>query len=148
MALAAEASRRFASKLNNLLDKNVVIKLNNGSLYKGKLSGIDVNTLSIALEEVTDSNNNKWPLVILYGGSITEILVEEESIFNAREFAEYLARYGGIGWHLMKVYDDINVLEVAKTIRVSKDGVEGAGPMAQKIHTLYVEYLRTKGASR
>ncbi len=145
MALAAEATRRFMSKLNTLLDKNVTVRLSDGRTYKGRFTGFESNTLSILLEGAEDNSGNKWPVVIVYGGHITELVVEEEAVFVAREFAEYLARHGGIGWHLMKIYDDINVVEVSKTVRVTKDGVEGSGPLAQKVYTLYKEYLRSKG---
>ncbi len=145
MALAAEASRRFTSKLNTLLDKKVIVRLSNGRTYKGRLSGIDMNSLSLLLEAAEDQAGGQWPTVVVYGSSITEILVEEEAVFVAREFADFLAKHGGIGWHLMRVYDDINVLEVTKSVRVTKDGVEGSGPLAQKVYTLYKEYLRSKG---
>ena len=145
MALAVEAARRFTSKLNTLVDKPVIVKLSNGYVYRGRLAGFDANTMSLLLETASDKDGRSWPTVIIYGSVISEILVEEEAVFVAREFAEYLAREGGIGWHLMRVYDDINVVEVAKNVRVTKDGVEGAGPLAQKVYTLYREYLRSKG---
>ncbi|MEB3774359.1 MAG: Lsm family RNA-binding protein [Desulfurococcales archaeon] len=145
MALATEAARRFTSKLNTMLDKVVTVRLTTGRTYKGRLTGFDLNSLSLLLEGAEDSDGNKWPAVIIYGSGVSEILLEEEAVFVAREFAEYLARNGGIGWHLMKVYDDLNILEVAKNVRVTSDGVEGSGPLAQKIYTLYREYLRSKG---
>jgi len=145
VALAAEPSRRFVAKLNSLLDKNVVVKLNNGRYYRGKLVGFDIATLNMALEGAEDNEGKKWPIVLVGGSYVSEIILEEGSVFDAKEFAEFLVAHGNIGRHLIKVYDDINVVEVGKVVRVTESGVEGTGPMAQKVHTLYMEYLRSKG---
>ncbi len=145
MAYASEAARRFTMKLNSLLNKNIILKLKNGKEYKGRLAGYDMNTLSIALEAASDSEGKSWPIAIIYGDVISEILVEESAIFNAREFAEFLYQAGGIPPHQIRVFEDINVVEVAKTIRVTKDGVEGVGPLAHKVNSLFREYLRRKG---
>lgn len=145
MAVAAEPSRRYTAKLNSLLDKSVLVRLNNGRYYRGKLGGFDISTLNLVLEAAEDNEGRRWPIVFIGGGYVSEIILEEGSVFDAKEFAEFLVNQGGIGRHLIKVYEDINVVEVGRVIRVSESGVEGAGPMAQKIHTLYMEYLRSKG---
>ncbi len=147
MAFASEAARRFGVKLNALLDKKVVVKLTTGREYRGKLAGFDMNTMSVALEVASDNENRNWPIAIIHGNVISEILVEESSIFNAKEFAGFLTRHGGIPPHQIRVYEDINVVEIARTIRVSKDGVEGIGPLAHRVNTLYREYLRRKGVN-
>jgi len=145
LAVAAEPSRRYTAKLNSLLDKSVMVRLNNGRYYRGKLGGFDLNTLNLVLEAAEDNEGRRWPVVFIGGSYVSEIILEEGSVFDAKEFAEFLVTHGGIGRHLVKVYEDINVVEVGRVIRVSESGVEGAGPMAQKVHTLYMEYLRSKG---
>ncbi len=146
MALAGEASRRFTFKLNNLLDKNVTVKLVDGTTYRGKLTGIDPSSMSIVLENAS-SEDRSHALIVIYGSRISEIIIEESAIFNAREFAEFLVNYGGIAPHMINIYDDLNVVEVARGVRVSKDGVEGTGAMAQKVFTLFKEYMRKKGVN-
>ncbi len=145
MVFASDAARRFTVKLNTLLDKVIIVKLVNGRTYKGKLAGFDQSTLSIALEAAVDNENNNWPIAIIYGSTISEILVEEGSIFSAKEFSEFLIKHGGIPPHQIRVYEDINVVEIARSVKVSKDGVEGAGPLAHRINTLFREYMRRKG---
>ncbi|MEM0340514.1 MAG: Lsm family RNA-binding protein [Acidilobaceae archaeon] len=145
MSIPSEASRRLYSKLSSLLDKEVSVKLTNGRLYKGKLGGLDFSNLNMILEKAVDSDGRTWPLVFISGTSISEVILEEGSVFDAKEFAEFLAVQGGIGRHLIKIYEDVNIVEIGKMIRVSANGIEGSGPMAQKIHTLYLEYLRSKG---
>ncbi len=148
MSASPEPARRFVSRLNSLLDRSVTIKLANGRTYTGKLTGYDPTTYSVMLESAKDNEGNVWPVSIIYGNNISEILIGESEIFNAKEFSEFLSRFGNIERHLIKVYDDINVVEVGKNIKVSKDGVEGSGPLAQKIYSIYREYLRTKGINQ
>ena len=148
MSASPEPARRFVSRLNSLLDRSVTIKLTNGRYYTGKLTGYDPTTYSVMLESAKDNEGNLWPVSIIYGGNISEILIGESEIFNAKEFSEFLIRFGNIEKHLIKVYDDINVVEVGKSIKVSKDGVEGSGPLAQKIYSIFREYLRTKGINQ
>ena len=145
MAFATEATRRFTARLNSLLDKTITVRLTNGRAYTGKLVGFEHSSLSLVLESATDNENKNWPIVIIRGGVISEILVSETAIFDAKEFAEFLVRYGGIPLHQIKVYEDLNVVEVAKSVRVTKNGVEGAGPLAHRLNTLFREYLRRKG---
>jgi len=148
MSASPEPARRFVSRLNSLLDRSVTIKLTNGRYYTGKRTGYDPTTYSVMLESAKDNEGNLWPVSIIYGGNISEILIGESEIFNAKEFSEFLIRFGNIEKHLIKVYDDINVVEVGKNIKVSKDGVEGSGPLAQKIYSIFREYLRTKGINQ
>lgn len=143
MALPAEASRRFTSKLNAIMDKRVKVILVDGKTYTGKLYAIDYNSLNLILESVS-SEDGEIPLIIISGSRVAEILLEEEGVFDAREFAEFAAQHG-IPRHMIRVHEDLGVVEVGRGIRVTKDGVEGAGMMAQRLFTLYREYLRRKG---
>ncbi|MCE4621816.1 MAG: Lsm family RNA-binding protein [Desulfurococcales archaeon] len=145
MALVGEASRRFIARLNALLGKNVIVHTMKGKVYKGILYGFDQSTLSVVLTNVEEDGGTKHPLVFVTGHNLAEITVEESAIFDAKEFADFLVRHGGIALHQVRVYEDLNIVEVSRTVKVSKDGVEGAGPLAQKIYTLYREYLRKKG---
>jgi len=143
VALPAEASRRFTSKLNSIIDKRVKVILVDGKSYTGRLYAIDNTSLNLILESV-NGEEGEIPLLIISGSRIAEILLEEEGVFDAKEFAEFAAQHG-IPRHLIRVHEDIGVVEVGRGIRVTKDGVEGAGMMAQRLFTLYREYLRRKG---
>ncbi len=146
MALPSEALRRFASKLNSIIDKKVRVTLSNGKVYSGKLYAIDYNSLNMILEFASDSDGNEYPLVIINGSDIVEVILEESGFFDAKEFADFIVKHG-VARHLIKIHEDLGVVEVGRGIRVTKDGVEGAGPLAQRLFTLYREYLRRKGVS-
>ncbi|MGC9209757.1 MAG: Lsm family RNA-binding protein [Acidilobus sp.] len=147
MAVATEPARRFTARLNSLMDRVVTVVTREGKQYTGKLVGFDPSTLSVVLEEVRDQQGSSWPVIIVMGANLSEIRVPESEVFNAKEFAEFLYRFGNIDKSQIKVYEDANVVEVSRNIKVSKNGVEGVGPLAQKINTLFREYLRTKGVA-
>lgn len=145
MSIATEPARRFTAKLNSLIDHVVNVTTSDGKTYTGKLTGFDPSTLSVVIEEAKDPSGNQWPIIIISGSRLAEIKVGESEVFNAKEFMEFLLRFGNIDRSQVRVYEDANVVEVSRTIRVSKNGVEGSGPLAQKVNTLFREYLRTKG---
>ncbi|MGC9112621.1 Lsm family RNA-binding protein [Acidilobus sp.] len=147
MSIATEPARRFTAKLNSLIDHVVNVTTSDGKTYTGKLTGFDPSTLSVVIEEAKDPSGNQWPIIIISGSRLAEIKVGESEVFNAKEFMEFLLRFGNIDRSQVKVYEDANVVEVSRTIRVSKNGVEGSGPLAQKVNTLFREYLRTKGVA-
>ena len=160
-AVGGEASRRLTLKINSMLGKDVTVILKNGVRYRGRVAGIDPATLTIALEgaqregaegqrqgQKGASDAKSAALVIISGSSISEIILAELEVFDAREFAEFLARYGGIARHNITVYPETNVVEVSRSVRVTKTGVEGSGPLAQRIYTLFKEYMRRKGVER
>ncbi len=146
MSIASEPARRLTAKLNGLLDHIVTVVTTDGKTYTGKLTGFDPATLALAIEGVKDSSGSSWPLIIIGGSRVAEIRVGESEVFDAREFADFLAKYGNIDRSQIRVVEDANIVEVARNVVVSRDGVKGSGPLAQKVYTFYREYLRTKGA--
>ncbi len=41
----------------------------------------------------------------------------------------------------VKIYDDVGILTVMDKIKVSEMGVEGTGPLAQRVYEIYNEYM-------
>ena len=146
MAYASEAVRRFTVKLNSILGRKVEVTTTSGKRFSGLLAGFDPSSLTLILENAVEDGNpeNTIPLVIVSGNVIAEIYAVELSAFKAREFAEFIVKHGGIARHQVRLHDDVNVVEVG-SIRVTENGVEGSGILAQKIYTLYREYMRRKG---
>lgn len=142
------SSRRVATELNSLLDKLVIVRLINNKIYTGTLSSYDLSPFILTLTNAKDNDNNSYYKVILNGNSITEILVKSSPIFDPKEFADLITKELNLRAGDAKVYEEAGVVIVLDKIKVSENGVEGSGPLAQRIYDLYNDYInkRKKGA--
>ncbi len=137
-------ARRIVSDMNSLLDKTVVVKLNNNKTYVGQLSAYELNPFIISLVNAKDSENNGYFKVILNGNSITEILVKTAPLFDVKEFADLVEKSLNLRPGDVKVYEEAGVVTVLDKIKVTESGVEGSGPLAQRIFDIYNEYVAKK----
>lgn len=131
------------SELNSLLDKEIIVKMKDGSIVKGKLYGFDAQSFNILLKnaEVGDKN---FPTLLIYSNSIEMIATTETPLFNAEEFAKIVATKLNIRETDIKVFPEAGVVVVLNSIRISEKGVEGSGPLAHKIYGIFTEYIETR----
>jgi hypothetical protein len=98
----------------------------------------------ISLTNAKDNENNTYYKVIINGSLITEILVKNAPIFDPREFAELVAKELNIRSADIKVYEEAGIVTILDKIKVSENGVEGSGPLAQKVYDIYNSYVEKK----
>lgn len=146
----SEATRRLRQELYSLLDRVVVIRLSDGSRYEGKLKGIDVDglTLHVVLEDVRDSSGNEIPKVFISGSRISEIILKEKAVFNAKEFAAYVVDRLKVRPDAVKIDEILNAVRFLDRYVVSEKGVEGSGPFAEKLYSVWQEYMESKSKPR
>lgn len=138
------SSRRVSGDLNTLLDKTIIVKLSNNKTYYGILSSYELSPFMISLTNAKDNENNTYYKVIINGSLITEILVKNAPIFDPREFAELVAKELNIRSVDIKVYEEAGIVTILDKIKVSENGVEGSGPLAQKVYDIYNTYIEKK----
>lgn len=138
------SARSIASELARLVDKKVVVRLSDGKTYIGKLLSYDPVALHIVLGDVEGEGGARLYRVVVHGGRISEILVYEQPLFDAEEFASILTTKLGLRPDVVKVLHDINAVIVYDRIKVSESGVEGTGSFAQRIYEIYSEYIENK----
>jgi small nuclear ribonucleoprotein (snRNP)-like protein len=139
-------SRRIQREFNRLIGKRVEVELVSGKIYRGTLREVDYPQLNILLTDAitVGQEGKRIPLLLLSGSVVAELRAEEASAFDAREFAEYLAKRLAIRPDSIRVIHDANVVLVYNSIRVSEHGVEGSGSLAAKINYILKEYLEAK----
>jgi|YelNatPaOPRAMG01_1025707.scaffolds.fasta_scaffold08449_3 small nuclear ribonucleoprotein (snRNP)-like protein len=142
----SEATRRLRQELSSLLDRQVMVKLSDGSRYEGKLKGIDADglTLHLVLEDVRDAGGNEVPKVFISGSHVLEIVIKERAAFNAREFASYVIERLKVRPDTVKVDEALNAVRLLDRYVVSEKGVEGSGPFAEKLYSVWQEYMEGK----
>jgi len=140
--------RSLAGELSKALDKKVTVRLADGKTYVGRLLSFDQNMLHLVLGDVESSDGAKYYRVIIHGSRVSEIIIQEQPVFNAEEFAQLLQAKLGLRPDVIKILYDINALVIYDRIKVSEAGVEGSGSLAQKIYELYVEYMESKKKGR
>ncbi|ALL00115.1 hypothetical protein Pyrde_0065 [Pyrodictium delaneyi] len=141
--MAPSAARRLLAELNNLVGKRIEVVLVDGRKYSGTLLGFDHPEMNIVLGNV-EIGEERIPRIFIMGRVIAEIRAYETTLFDPREFANYVAKKLGLRPDAIKVFQDAGVVVIYNSIRVTANGVEGAGPLVAKVSYVLKEYLEAK----
>ncbi|RLI60181.1 MAG: small nuclear ribonucleoprotein (Sm) [Candidatus Thorarchaeota archaeon] len=137
------AMRAFNRELAAVIGANVEVVTNTGKTYNGTIKGIDQNSLSIVLQDVTDLEGGaQIPKIFIYGSSIVSFAVSEEEV-SLEGLAKELEKSfppGGVAY-----YPETATIVVMNKIRVNVDGVEGTGPLYERVKAVADEWLRDRG---
>jgi len=139
--------RRFYSEVSSLVDKKVYVRLVDGKVYRGTLLGIDQPSMNIVLGDA-DSEGKKFFRVVISGSRISEIIVEEIPIFDPEEFFNIVVQRLNINPANVRIYKETGLVVILDRYRVSENGVEGSGALANKIYDLWQEYMESKRSKR
>lgn len=144
MLTVMSISRRVVYDINSLIDKTVIIKLTNGKTYTGQLSSFEIDPFIVSISNAKDNENNVYYKAIINGSIISEILIKNAPIFDVKEFASLIEKSLNLRPGDIKVYEEAGVITVLEKIKVTENGVEGSGPLAQRIYDLFNEYVEKK----
>ncbi len=139
--------KKLINELANLIDKSVTVKLVDGRYYEGILLGIDLSdklTLHLVLGSARDNNGNSYYRVVIHGSRLSEIISKEQPPFDPNEFSSYIASRLNLPPGSIKVLKDANMVIVYDKYKISESGVEGSGPLASKLYSLYQEYMELR----
>ena len=137
------ASKRFADEFNSLLDKTIRVVTSHGS-YEGRLMAYSVNDYSVWLAEARDEQGSLLPKVFIHGGSILRIELVEAGPDMGR-LAERLNR---LFPNLVTYLRESDTILVMDRIRVTREGVFGEGPAADRVRRVYEEFMREEEARK
>lgn len=138
----AEANKRFVAELNSLIGREVVVTLANGEVYRGTLHAVDTQ-LNIVLVNVTNKGGDKFQKTVIMSRYIIHIDSSEDRI-NLRDLAKHLEKvFPG----MVRYVEETNTVMVGDKVRVSDVGVEGVGPVAERVKRALEEYLKQRGSA-
>ena len=135
--MSATTQRLFNQELNIFVGRRVKVDIDNGKQYTGILKGIG-SEFTIILADATNGTE-KLHRVLISGRHIIEMTLAEEP-FDIQGLAQELA--GMFKPENLKVYEDTGVILVLDRFRVTEKGVEGTGPVADRIRRVWEKYAK------
>jgi small nuclear ribonucleoprotein (snRNP)-like protein len=139
------AMRAFNRELAAVVGSTIEVVINTGKAYNGTLKGIDQNSLSIVLQDVTElESGTQIPKMFIYGSSIVSFAVAEEEV-SLEGLAKELEKSfppGGVAY-----YPETATIVVMNKIRINIDGVEGTGPLYDRVKDVADNWFRDRGLS-
>jgi small nuclear ribonucleoprotein (snRNP)-like protein len=139
--LSSIAVGDFYKELSALLGSRIEVNTEIGKSYNGILKGFDRNTLSIVLAEAKDNQGAYYHRIFIRGEKINEIIKAEEP-FDIKGLYLELGKIFPPGE--VEFFEDSRIIRVLKKVRVTEDGVEGEGPLADRIRQIYDKYIQEK----
>ncbi|MCK5264313.1 MAG: Lsm family RNA-binding protein [Candidatus Thorarchaeota archaeon] len=137
------AMRSFNRELTAVVGATIEVATKDGKTYSGILKGIDLNTLSIVLSEVVDlKDGSKIPKIFIYGNSIVSFSVAEKEV-SLEGLAKELEKTfppGGV-----RFFEDTGVIVVMNKIRITPEGVDGSGPLYERVAVIADDWLKEHG---
>jgi len=137
------AMRSFNRELAAVVGATIEVATKDGKNYSGTLKGIDQNTLSIILSDVADlKDGSKIPKIFIYGNSIISFSVAEVEV-SLEGLAKELEKTfppGGV-----KFWPDTGVIVVMNKIRITPEGVDGSGPLYERVAVIADDWLKEHG---
>ncbi len=141
------ALKNLIMELAGLVDSKVLVKLVDGTTYEGKLIGIDLGdrlSLHLILEDAKSSKGEKYYKVFISGHRVSEIICIEKPLFDPEEFANLIQRKLSLPPGTVRVIKEAKTVLVYDRYKITENGVEGAGGLANKLYSLWQEYMESK----
>ncbi len=137
------AARHFLKELASLIGATVVVSTSTGKIFTGKMKGYDPSSLSVCLSDARGSDDKIYHRIVLTGHTILEIVKTEEP-FDLKGLAEQLETLFPPGE--VKFIEEAQVILVLNKVRVTEQGVEGTGPLADRIRRVYTRFVEEQEA--
>jgi len=136
-------ARHFFKELASLIGATVVVSTNTGKTLTGKMRGYDPATLSVVLADARDSKGALYHRIVITGHTILE-LVKTEDPFDLKGLAEQFEALFPPGE--VRFLEDARVIVVLNKVRVTEQGVEGTGPLADRVRKVYTRFVEEQQA--
>ncbi|NHK32826.1 MAG: hypothetical protein FK730_15865 [Asgard group archaeon] len=131
----------FNKELADLKGKYITVVTTAGKSFNGLLKAWNPDTFDLCLANVNEAKNTYFK-VFLRGPIISEILISEQP-FNLHALAADLRSRLNLLEADVKVFDDARIIQVLNKVKVSEKGVDGTGPVADRVRAVYESFMET-----
>jgi small nuclear ribonucleoprotein (snRNP)-like protein len=136
------AGRNFFKELASLIGSAVSVTITSGKTYTGELKGYDPSSLSVCLASAKDGEGRSFHRLIINGSILGQIAKTEEP-FDLKSLAKEIQGVFPPGE--VKYIEEARVIQVLDKIKVTESGVEGSGPLAERVKTIFDKFMQQRG---
>lgn len=143
MSMIGAAKRAYQKEIATFTNKRVGVVLKDGKKYIGELKGVNPENLTCVLIKARRGEEfGEIHRICLNGDQIAEIYLEEApfDLGGLKDELEQIFRRPGD----VKVYDEAGLIVVLERVKVSESGVEGTGPVADRVRAIFERYAKTQ----
>lgn len=141
--MVGAAKRGYQKEITAFTNKRVAVILKNAKKYVGELKGVNPETLTCVLVKAKrEGELTELHRICINGDQVSEIYLEEApfDLSGLKEELEQIFRRPGD----VKVYDEAGLIVVLERVKVSETGVEGSGPVADRVRAIFDRYAKTQ----
>jgi len=130
--------RQFNTELGNLIDKIVKVYLNDDKFFVGQLKGVSEDT-DLILNNAKNEKGKMFPTLLIRNNYYNFVSLEEEP-FPMQALADRIATIFPKG-HVDYIEEQGVISILSGKIIVNEDGVKGSGPSAERVRTIYKQFI-------
>ena len=139
------SQRAFFREISNLAGMIVQVTTSYDQSYIGTFKGFDPSSLSVCLSDAKDEQQKSQDLVFIMGQFIQQIVLAERP-FDLVGLQNEIGRLFPRGE--VKLDHDARVILVLNKVKVTESGVEGTGPIAERVQKIYESYIEELETSK
>jgi hypothetical protein len=137
----AIASKRFNDEFALILDKTVKVVASTG-VYTGRVLAYNPGDYSLWMADVKDEKGETYSKLFLAGHSILRVEVLE----TGPDLSQLAERLNKLFPNLVVYHKESDTIVVMDRLRVTREGVFGEGPAAERVKRVYEEFMREQRA--
>lgn len=141
----------YTRELRSFIGKRVIVEMlpqgnkSENTIYTGKLAAIAPEgegfvILRDVLQKIDGNTKNKYHKIFLSSRLVGTIVIEETPFDLpglSIELEKTFRRPGDV-----KLYEDSGLLVVLERVKVTEKGVEGSGPVADRVQAIYSRFVQ------
>jgi hypothetical protein len=137
----AIASKRFNDEFALILDKTVKVVASTG-VYTGRVLAYNPGDYSLWMADVKEEKGEAYSKLFLAGHSILRVEVLE----TGPDLSQLAERLNKLFPNLVVYHKESDTIVVMDRLRVTREGVFGEGPAAERVKRVYEEFMREQRA--
>jgi hypothetical protein len=137
----AIASKRFNDEFALILDKTVKVVASTG-VYTGRVLAYNPGDYSLWMADVKEEKGETYSKLVLAGHSILRVEVLE----TGPDLSQLAERLNKLFPNLVVYHKESDTIVVMDRLRVTREGVFGEGPAAERVKRVYEEFMREQRA--